>query len=130
MAVVEQAGGIAIRRDAAGPSVLLVRANRDPSLWICPKGHIEPGESAIDCAVRETREEAGVVGDAIASVGAPLVFEFGGQTIRVQYFLSQPTGEAPSLERREKVWVPAGEAMQRLSFDNLRALLREALTTA
>src|SRR5579859_7135417 len=40
---VEQAGGIAVRREAGRWTVLLVRARRDPTLWIFPKGHIEPG---------------------------------------------------------------------------------------
>jgi len=40
--------------------ILLVKqfANRDN--WGIPKGHIEKGETLEQCAIRETREEAGV----------------------------------------------------------------------
>ena len=30
--------------------------------WDLPKGHVEPGESTAECAVREFAEETGAVG--------------------------------------------------------------------
>jgi 8-oxo-dGTP diphosphatase len=43
--------------------VLLLRRVKDPNkgLWVAPGGKIEPGESPIDCAVREMREETGLL---------------------------------------------------------------------
>lgn len=126
LTIVEQAGGIVFRRTRAGLSILLVRANRDPSKWIFPKGHIEPGETALAAAVRETREEAGVEGQAIGPVGDPQEFEWGGQRFRVQYFLVQMISETDESDGREKEWLLYDKALERISFESARALLREA----
>jgi diadenosine hexaphosphate hydrolase (ATP-forming) len=127
LAVVEQAGGIVFRVESGAPAILVVTAKRDPSHWIFPKGHIEAGETAAATALRETVEESGVSGDLVGSAGAPLEFEWAGRCYRVQYFLIRATSESPSLEGRQKAWLPLEEALVRLSFEDLRALLRDAL---
>ena len=126
MTVVEQAGGIVFRRNGAGISILLVRAKRDPSAWIFPKGHIEPGETARATAVRETREEAGVQGEAIGEVGDPQEFEWAGRWYRVQYFLIQMTSESDETDGRAKAWFSFDEALDRISFTSARDLLLQA----
>jgi 8-oxo-dGTP pyrophosphatase MutT (NUDIX family) len=123
---VEQAGGVVFRRDGAGISILLVRAKRDPSAWIFPKGHIEPGETARATAVRETMEEAGVHGQAIGGIGDPQEFEWAGRWYRVQYFLIRMTSESDETDGRAKAWFPFDEALDRVSFDSARALLHQA----
>jgi ADP-ribose pyrophosphatase YjhB (NUDIX family) len=123
---VEQAGGIVFRHERAGISILLVRAKRDPSIWIFPKGHIEPGETAQAAAVRETREEAGVEGQALGEIGDPQEFEWTGLRFRVQYFLIRLTSESDETDGREKAWFPVDEALDRVSFDSTRNLLRQA----
>ncbi len=57
--VVEAAGGIV--RDEQG-RLLMIRC-RDR--WDLPKGHIETGESAVEAALREVREETGIVAEAL-----------------------------------------------------------------
>ena len=86
MKVVRQAGAIVVRFDDDEPRLLLVTAKRNPKAWIFPKGHIEDGETAAEAAVREAREEAGVVGKALKSIGS-LEFDAGNQSIDVEYFL-------------------------------------------
>jgi ADP-ribose pyrophosphatase YjhB (NUDIX family) len=126
LTVVEQAGGIVFRRNGAGISILLVRAKRDPSAWIFPKGHIEPGEMARATAVRETREEAGVQGEAIGEIGDPQEFEWAGRWYRVQYFLIRMTSESDETDGREKAWFSFDEALDRISFTSARDLLLQA----
>jgi 8-oxo-dGTP pyrophosphatase MutT (NUDIX family) len=123
---IEQAGGIAVRRDEGSWQVLLVRSRKDPSVWIFPKGHIEPGESAIDTALRETREEAGVDGDLIGPVGEPQEFQSGREPVRVTYFLIRTTSEVDSPERRLKAWYRFEEAAAQLPFEGARRLLQDA----
>jgi ADP-ribose pyrophosphatase YjhB (NUDIX family) len=120
---IEQAGGIAVRKSGERWSVLLVRAKKDPSVWIFPKGHIEPGESADAAALRETQEETGVEGDLLGPVGAPLEFQSGREPVRVQYFLILATAETESPEGRKKRWYPLERAAEQLTFDSARELL-------
>jgi 8-oxo-dGTP pyrophosphatase MutT (NUDIX family) len=49
------AGIVPLRREPDGWRVLLLRAYKN---WDFPKGRIEPGEAALESAVREAREEA------------------------------------------------------------------------
>lgn len=54
--------------------VLLIRGNpaesfllmRHPDRWDLPKGHVDPGESEIECALRELEEETGISRDQVA----------------------------------------------------------------
>lgn len=36
-------------------------ANRNSGVWNIPKGHIEPGETLLDCALREFQEETNLI---------------------------------------------------------------------
>jgi 8-oxo-dGTP pyrophosphatase MutT (NUDIX family) len=123
---VAQAGGIVVRQNGGSLSVLLVRARRDPTVWIFPKGHIEPGETAEATALRETQEEAGVDGESLGPVGAPLEYQSGREPVRVQYFLIRAGAELPSPEGREKQWFPYDEALNALAFEDSRQLVRAA----
>jgi 8-oxo-dGTP pyrophosphatase MutT (NUDIX family) len=124
--IVDQAGGIAYRVERGAPSILVITSRKDPNHWIFPKGHIEPGETPAATALRETFEEAGVEGELVGSVGKPMTFEWKDKRFRVRYFLIRATVESPSLEGRRKAWLSIKDAEARLSFENLRALLRAA----
>jgi len=117
------------RRTGDDISILLVRAKKDPSVWIFPKGHIEQGETPRQTALRETREEAGIEGTVIGRrVGAPLEFFNGRERVRVDYFLIEARSESDETDGREKRWFPIDQAIAAVSFDGARALLREAAT--
>jgi diadenosine hexaphosphate hydrolase (ATP-forming) len=123
---IEQAGGVAFRRRRGRVEILLVRSKKDPSIWIFPKGHIEPGETAADAALRETREEAGEDGELLRPLGRPLEFMSGEEPVRVRYFLIRGTGTVTSREEREKCWLPVDEARRALAFESARGLLGDA----
>jgi len=57
----------AVVADESGAILLLRRT--DNGLWTIPGGAMEPGESIAETAVRETREETGLVVEAIRIVG-------------------------------------------------------------
>ena len=126
MAAVAQAGGIAFRGSGRGLTILLVTSKKQPSYWIFPKGHVEPGETEAEAGLRETEEESGVSGELLEPAGAPLEYDWDGTRYRVQYFLIRATSESPATDGRTIAWLPFEEALARLSFDDTRRLLREA----
>jgi 8-oxo-dGTP pyrophosphatase MutT (NUDIX family) len=119
---IAQAGAVVVRLDGAEPRYLMVKARRDPRVWIFPKGHIEDGETAEETALRETQEEAGVIGRVLAPIGA-LEFESGGRPLPVEYFLVELLGDASWSERRQFVWGTYDETLGRIEFENARRLL-------
>ena len=122
---VAQAGAVVVQRDGPEPLFLLVKARRDPSLWIFPKGHVEPGETSEQTALREAQEEAGVIGRVLAPLGA-LEFHSGGRPLHVEYFLVEATGKATWSEGRPLVWGTYDETRNRTEFKNARELLAKA----
>jgi 8-oxo-dGTP pyrophosphatase MutT (NUDIX family) len=124
--LLRQSGAIVVRLDKKEPRVLLVTSKRNPNRWIFPKGHIEKGEGAEAAALREAREEAGVVGKSIGLAGI-LEYRFLGAGFRVEYFLAVLKKEAgPPEKGRARAWCSLDEALERLRFKNTRKLLRKA----
>lgn len=123
---IHQAGAIVVRFDGKEPQVLLITARRNPRNWIFPKGHIEKRETPEAAALRETREEAGIVGKLLRPAGV-LEYGFMGARARVEYFLVEFTKEAgPPEDGRTRVWCREDEALSRLGYRNTRRLLRKA----
>lgn len=54
-------GGLAVRHRDNKLEVLLIQQFAHKNSWGIPKGHIAEGETPEQCAIREVREEAGVV---------------------------------------------------------------------
>jgi len=126
--IVRQAGAVVFRIRAGRPQILLVRARRTPGQWIFPKGHVEAGETAKAAALRETQEEAGIDGDAVARLQPRIEFEVGKALIRVQYYLVRAIGKAESTEQRERRWLNPQRALELVSHSDARTLLRAALS--
>jgi 8-oxo-dGTP pyrophosphatase MutT (NUDIX family) len=125
MSRVIQAGAIVVRDGKPGPLVLLVTARRNPSHWIFPKGHIEPGEKARDAALREAHEEAGVVARPLRKAGRTS-FVYGSTEYVIEYWLAKTDDLGKPEAGRQLAWCTYGDARKRLTFDNMRALLKKA----
>jgi 8-oxo-dGTP pyrophosphatase MutT (NUDIX family) len=127
------AGGIVFRRvPNEPPRYLLIRDSYNN--WGFPKGHLEGDESPAEAALRETAEETGLT--RLVLQGPIRVidwhFRFRGRHIHkyCHFFLFEsPDGEAcPQLEEGITAcqWRPLDEALQVLSYDNARGVLKRA----
>lgn len=125
--VVQQAGAIAVRNPGAPgatPEILLVRSKKNPSHWIFPKGHVEKDETEEAASVRELLEEGGIEGSIISRAGR-CEHSLDGVRYGVTYYLlryiSTQSGGEPG---REPSWCTVEEALRRLSFPDLKKMLR------
>jgi len=131
------AGGIVFRRDADGTArFLLIRDSYQH--WGFPKGHLEDGESPAVAATRETQEETGLE-QLILQGPIRLIdwhFRFRGKYIHkfCHFFLFEsPAGEAvPQVAEGITAvrWEPLEKALEVLSYDNARGVLRRGAEMA
>ncbi len=97
-------------------------------LWSLPKGHIEQGESAEETAMREVREETGISGAVLASLGSiEYWFVTEGRRIHktVHHYLMRALGGELSdsdVEVTEVAWVPLSELESKLAYADERKL--------
>jgi 8-oxo-dGTP pyrophosphatase MutT (NUDIX family) len=119
------AGGVVTRMVNGQREYLLVEASRVRGLWVLPKGHIEPGETAEAAAVREVEEEAGVRATIIRQAGDS-EYVAGGKPVRTIFYLMRYVDEAGSAEDRGRAWHRYDDALSLLPFDNLRRVLAQA----
>jgi 8-oxo-dGTP diphosphatase len=116
----------------AGRVLLARRAVAEDSLaWVFPGGKVEPGETAEDAAVREAREETGVVVEAAGVLGERIHPDTGRCLVYVACRLVSGTA-APSSAREvsEVVWVGSdelGELVPKGPFGPVQEYLASAL---
>ena len=93
--------------------------------WSLPKGKVDPGETEPATAVREVHEETGHrvhLGRALATVHYPVL-----QGVkRVRYWAGRDLGGefTATAEVDDLVWMPAKDAMGKLSYPHDRKVLR------
>lgn len=127
------AGGVVMRADGAVIAIVPRRRAGDGSKVLgLPKGHLDPGESALQAAVREVREEAGVEVEPIAEIGeVGYTYAHEGRPIpkRVIYHLfGYISGDIADHDHEvEQVrWMPAGEAAASLTYAGEREMVQRA----
>jgi 8-oxo-dGTP pyrophosphatase MutT (NUDIX family) len=116
------AGGIVFRKRKGTFLYLIVTAKGNPDDWIIPKGHIEPGETPEQTAVREVSEETGVQGKVIQPVGDSQ-FQTTSKTVRVLFFLMEYSKETQKKENRKQRWCTYEEGRNLLTFQDTKRLL-------
>ena len=128
------AGGVVVRGDEV---VVIVPTRRGPGgarVLGLPKGHPEAGESAAEGALREVREEAGVSGELLESLG---VIEYTYERRRrriakqVEFFLIEYREGDPAdhdHEVEQARWMPLSEAVTALTYPGEREIVSRALS--
>lgn len=131
------AGGVVLAPDRETPHCVVIvptrRAADGSKVLALPKGHPDPGESALDGALREVREEAGVTAEVVTELGDVRYFYMRqGRRIAkvVRFFLMRATGGDIADHDHEVEaarWVTLEEAAATLSYAGEREMVRKAL---
>ncbi|MCA3339273.1 MAG: NUDIX domain-containing protein [Roseomonas sp.] len=121
------AGAVVFEGSGDSLKFLLVKANDAESHWVLPKGHIENGEDAWSAALREVREETGVIAkrDCILEIDR-IFYSVGGKPVSVTYFLAALESESPSPEGRAKKWISALEAEREVKHQEALRVIKRA----
>lgn len=128
------AGGLVVRRDGRHEqAALIARYDRRRRLvWSLPKGHVEPGETVEQAALREVLEETGVTASIVAPLGV-IDFWFAVDDRRIhktvhhflmRYESGQINDEDPEVV--DVAWVDLDEVGDRLAYRDERRLVAKA----
>jgi 8-oxo-dGTP pyrophosphatase MutT (NUDIX family) len=118
--MIEAAGGVVWRTTRKRQVEVLVIHRPRHGDWSLPKGKLRRRESALDCALREVREETGLrctVGDELPEA---VYQDRKGRTKRVRYWAMQEL--AGEFRRNDEVdelrWVRIDRASDMLTYDH------------
>jgi 8-oxo-dGTP pyrophosphatase MutT (NUDIX family) len=125
-------GVVPVRIENGITLFLLIHHNKGH--WAFPKGHPEPGETDLEAALRELREETGILeitidtGKTFEESYAFVNHEGIDVQKTVTYFLgftTQTDVDVQEIEVQGFAWLPFEAASQRITFDEGRAMLNE-----
>lgn len=125
------AGGLVVDRSQPELRAALIGRHdrRGRLVWSLPKGHVEPGETVEQAAVREVAEETGIQGRLLAPLGIiDFWFVADGRRIHktVHHFLLEAAGGSLSDEDEEVAavdWVAVSDLGERLAYADERRLV-------
>lgn len=101
-----------------GQSRVLLQRRRDTGQWAIPMGKMELGETPSQCAIRETREETGVLVEATGLLGVYSdpghIVAYTDGEVRQEYeviLLGRPVSGTPAAndEASEAAWFSPGD---------------------
>jgi 8-oxo-dGTP pyrophosphatase MutT (NUDIX family) len=122
-AEIQAAGGVVV--DERDGTVLVVHRPRYGD-WSLPKGHLDPGETFEQAALREVFEETGVRCQLREEL-EPARYEVGGRPKIVRWWRMSPTEETDDHDDEvdEVMWVAPEDAIALLDYEHDRALVRQ-----
>ena len=133
------AGGVVVRQGREGLEVALAeqddRNTRERTVRL-PKGHVDPGETPGEAALREVEEEVGLTARIVAPLGEVTYsyFEESREVTvskEVHFFLmswQSGHGHAADGEMARVFWAPLAAAPDQLSFETERDVVGRART--
>jgi 8-oxo-dGTP pyrophosphatase MutT (NUDIX family) len=127
------AGGVVVRGEEIVVIVPTRRASDGSSVLALPKGHIDPGENALQAAAREVREETGIVAEPVRELGeARYWYRRDGRTIPKSvtfYLFNYVSGDTADHddEVEEARWITLKDAQTELSHTAEREMVTRAV---
>ncbi|XP_060072219.1 bis(5'-nucleosyl)-tetraphosphatase [asymmetrical]-like [Ylistrum balloti] len=128
------AGFIVFRTISSEIQYLLLQTSYGQHHWTPPKGHVDPGESEFDTALRETTEEAGLNRshlEVIDNFKKTLNYPVNGRPKRVVYWLAKMKDPEMAVtlsdEHIDFKWLKVQEANELITqYKDLQAVLNDA----
>jgi 8-oxo-dGTP pyrophosphatase MutT (NUDIX family) len=127
------AGGVVVRGDEVVVIVPVRRAADGTRVLSLPKGHVDPGETPVQAAEREVREEAGIVAEPVRELGESRYwYRRDGRTIgkSVHFYLfryrSGDTADHDD-EVEEARWLALEQAERQLTYPAEREMVTRAI---
>ena len=123
------AGTVTLRSRVDKPTQVLLIHRPAYDDWSLPKGHLDPDEYEAVAAARETWEETGV-SVVLRQPVDQIRYPVGGGTKVVHYWLGEPVESRPHRPNKEVdkvVWLTGKAALDRMTYDDEKALLTRAL---
>jgi len=152
------AGGVALRQISGVWHVALIEPQKDEpqketpkpataktprkgkrAVLALPKGLVDPGEKPQAAAVREVREETGIVAEPVTKLSDNKyvyvrTWGDGKRVFKIVsfYLMRYVSGEIDDLtsdmriEVKRALWVPLADAASQLAYNNERKVLRQA----
>ena len=128
MSLIHSAGAVLYTVENGQRHYVLVREKNGS--YGLPKGHVEPGETLAETALREVREETGVT--AILHTREPVMVDeypiAGGDVKRVSWFIAHYAEQTPVADRSQVLGVlvlPIDAALKTLTYGSTREILRK-----
>ena len=132
-------GVIPVRQTEVGLELLLIHQNSvvGDCYWGFPKGHIESGETPVQTACRELKEETGlseVTLEDQKSYSIEYEYEADGVLVKktVTYFLGWVTGGNERISRPEEIielrWCSLSEAVELMTHNERTSQLLASLS--
>lgn len=129
------AGGVAFKTANDATEVVLIKTSSE-GRWQLPKGHLDPGETSEQAALREVREEGGIDCELIAEIEKVdywYVDRWGSEPVRthkyVHFYLMKYVGGSTDDhddEVTEARWFDLKAAIESLAFPAEKAVVKKA----
>lgn len=128
-------GGIVFRHNSQGKlEILLIQDAKDR--WTIPKGHIESGETALQCARREIGEEAGLHDVEMLGWLGKINFRYRRidklVLMTTQIYLVKALGDTNAIKKEEWMngikWFSFNDALDEIEYEDIAKLMLKAKT--
>lgn len=129
------AGGVIYRKTKDGDiEILLIQDAKDR--WTIPKGHIEPGETAVATAKREIGEEAGLTNVEMQGWLGKIHFRYRRidklVLMTTQIYLVKALGDTNAIQKEEWMngiqWFSFNDALEEIEYEDIAKLMLKAKT--